>query len=64
MEQAQQWVDQGRTQLPHAPEYYESLLEGPFCSTGWNAQDILRPTGSEILLETAILPRVIPAAHE
>ena len=30
MEQAQQWVDQGRTQLPHAPEYYESLLEGPF----------------------------------
>ena len=25
-----QWVDQGRTQLPHAPEYYESLLEGPF----------------------------------
>ena len=30
MEQAQQWVDQGRTQLPHPPEYYESLLEGPF----------------------------------
>ena len=30
MEQAQQWVDQGRTQQPHAPEYYESLLEGPF----------------------------------
>lgn len=30
LEQAQQWVEQGRTQLPHPPEYYEGLLEGPF----------------------------------